>query len=81
MDKPIQIKNMPRYKVIFIGDQAVGKTSIVSRFVYESFSIAHQVFCFYILANYRHRFHIQSGFHKRLNDTITTMGHCRLRTI
>jgi GTPase SAR1 family protein len=40
-ENPMSIKNMPRYKVIFIGDQAVGKTSIVTRFVYENFAKSH----------------------------------------
>lgn len=34
------MKNIARYKIVFIGDQAIGKTSIMIRFVYDNFSIA-----------------------------------------
>lgn len=32
----------PKYKLVFLGDEGVGKTSIITRFTYDSFDKAHQ---------------------------------------
>lgn len=32
-----------KYKIIFLGDQSVGKTSIVTRFMYDKFDTTYQV--------------------------------------
>ena len=32
-----------KYKIIFLGDQSVGKTSIVTRFMYDTFDTTYQV--------------------------------------
>ena len=36
-------RQVAKFKLVFIGDQAVGKTSIVSRFIYDQFPGTHQV--------------------------------------
>ena len=33
---------MEKYKLVFLGDQGVGKTSIITRFMYDSFDTAYQ---------------------------------------
>jgi len=37
-----QITPLAKYKLVFLGDQGVGKTSIITRFMYDSFDTAYQ---------------------------------------
>ena len=37
---------IPKYKVIFLGDQGVGKSSIINRFVQDRYEPNYQVFLF-----------------------------------
>ena len=34
-------KNMMKFKLVFVGDQAVGKSSIITRFIKDQFDPAH----------------------------------------
>ena len=34
---------LQKYKLVFLGDQSVGKTSIITRFMYDSFDTSYQV--------------------------------------
>lgn len=36
-------KNKIKFKVVFIGDQAVGKSSIINRFIKNEFEATHNV--------------------------------------
>lgn len=37
------IAPLAKYKIVFLGDQGVGKTSIITRFMYDSFDKNYQV--------------------------------------
>ena len=32
-----------KFKIVFVGDQAVGKTSLINRYAYDSFEATYQV--------------------------------------
>lgn len=34
---------LAKYKIVFLGDQSVGKTSIITRFMYDKFDSTYQV--------------------------------------
>lgn len=34
---------MQKFKLVFLGDQSVGKTSVITRFMYDNFDSAYQV--------------------------------------
>ncbi|EFA85186.1 Rab GTPase [Heterostelium album PN500] len=38
----IRMESLSKYKLVFLGDQSVGKTSIITRFMYDSFDITYQ---------------------------------------
>ena len=40
------IKPLRKYKVVFLGKQSVGKTSLITRFMYDSFDNTYQVWGF-----------------------------------
>lgn len=33
----------PKYKLVFLGEQSTGKTSIITRFMYDTFDTSYQV--------------------------------------
>ena len=37
---------MQKYKIVFLGDQSVGKTSIINRFIFDNFTGNEQVMYF-----------------------------------
>lgn len=43
------VSPLAKYKLVFLGDQSVGKTSIITRFMYDKFDTTYQVFIFSLL--------------------------------
>lgn len=41
---------LAKYKLVFLGDQSVGKTSIITRFMYDKFDTTYQVKTFDMLS-------------------------------
>ena len=45
MDGKPSGSNVPvKHKTVFLGDQSVGKTSLINRFIYDTFDTSYQVF-------------------------------------
>lgn len=46
------VSPLAKYKLVFLGDQSVGKTSIITRFMYDKFDTTYQVYrsklCLYL---------------------------------
>ena len=42
------ISPLAKYKLVFLGDQGVGKTSIITRFMYDTFDKNYQVLIYLI---------------------------------
>lgn len=40
------VSALAKYKLVFLGDQSVGKTSIITRFMYDKFDNTYQVYTF-----------------------------------
>jgi len=38
----VQVAPLTKYKLVFLGDQSVGKTSIITRFMYDTFDTRYQ---------------------------------------
>lgn len=38
------VSALAKYKLVFLGDQSVGKTSIITRFMYDKFDNTYQVY-------------------------------------
>ena len=41
------VSALAKYKLVFLGDQSVGKTSIITRFMYDKFDNTYQVIQFF----------------------------------
>jgi Ras-related protein Rab-6A len=37
------VSALAKYKLVFLGDQAVGKTAVITRFMYDKFDDTYQV--------------------------------------
>jgi GTPase SAR1 family protein len=50
------VSALAKYKLVFLGDQSVGKTSIITRFMYDKFDTTYQVITKKKIANRFNRF-------------------------
>jgi hypothetical protein len=46
--KMVTVSPLAKYKLVFLGDQSVGKTSIITRFMYDKFDTTYQVIPLFI---------------------------------
>lgn len=56
--------NVVKFKVVFLGDQGVGKSSVISRFIKNEFDETHNVQVRVNVAYRRHRLHLQESIHQ-----------------
>lgn len=70
-----------RYKLVFLGDPGVGKTSIITRFMYDTFDSTYQVppllFRAHSLGYHRYRFPLQNHVSGRPYNSSSALGYCR----
>ena len=87
MSSPVDsIKPLRKYKVVFLGKQSVGKTSLITRFMYDSFDNTYQgKQTLLTRTNYpshnRHWFLIKNDVLGRQNCASAAVGHCRTRAL
>ena len=68
-----------KYKIVFLGDQAVGKSSIINRFIYDIFDGNEHVLVLFYSYSETHnwnRLHFAEHFLVIKNHQIATMGYC-----
>lgn len=63
---------LAKYKLVFLGDQSVGKTSIITRFMYDKFDNTYQV------CDAEIRMHVEAN---RLENTVYSPGHFSLSRV
>ena len=67
------VSDIAKFKLVFLGDKSVGKTSIITRFVYDKFDNTYKV--------WNHIFvkltHIFSEFHLILKNTLSISRYLR----
>ena len=72
-----------KYKLVFLGDQSVGKTSIINRYINETFEQRQPVSLVLLikLADDWYRFHQQDMFREQSITSSFDLGYCWLRKI
>jgi Ras-related protein Rab-6A len=86
------VNPLAKYKLVFLGDQAVGKTSIITRFMYDTFDSTYQVpfreyvyVCMYfvffnVLTGYDwYRLFVKDNVFRRPHCSASALGHRRTR--
>ncbi|GER26884.1 RAB GTPase homolog H1E [Striga asiatica] len=66
---------LAKYKLVFLGDQSVGKTSIITRFMYDKFDANYQ-FSFRNISNIGynwHRLSVQDNVPRGLNGSLAAL--------
>lgn len=67
-----------KYKIVFLGDQAVGKSSIINRFIYDIFDgNEHVKQSLSVEAHHRDRFHFAEHLPVGENYPFAAVGHSR----
>jgi GTPase SAR1 family protein len=69
---------LQKYKIVFLGDQSVGKTSIINRFIFDNFTGNEQVpiqMLSVTSANSGHRFHFEDVAGRQQDSEVAVMGH------
>lgn len=66
-----------KYKLILLGDQSVGKSSIIEKYIKDKFEEGFNVNIFSKIANSRNRFSYKKCHKKWQKLSYTTLGYCR----
>jgi GTPase SAR1 family protein len=66
-----------KHKIVFLGDQSVGKTSIITRFIYDSFEGSKTVHIYNYSANSRDWFSHKNDTALESDDKNAIMGYSR----
>lgn len=76
--KKITVIPSTKYKIVFVGNQGVGKSSIINRLVYDIFDENdHVMHPIKTETNHRHRLHhLQYGLLRQMHQ-VATMGYSR----
>lgn len=69
--------NKTKYKLVFLGDQSVGKSCIIEKYIHNKFDDASNVRVQTIEANSRNRLPRQKSVPQKQKLPPAAMGHCR----
>lgn len=73
--------SVTKFKIVFVGDQGVGKSSIISRFIKNEFDQSHNVKKLVRTADSWHRFRLEEPVYQRQDSQIAIVGYGRTRKI
>jgi GTPase SAR1 family protein len=81
-EEDLNMPNMSRQKIVFVGDVSVGKTSIINRFVDNKFREGYEVMRILLIKAFnRSRLQFKDTSNKGKKSQTSNLGLCRARAI